>query len=106
MLNPLLFEGLVNVVSLVQLSRYFLWKSCFQRVFQTCIKRFGGFHRGDLVKALLAATLGVSRRNRTLDFCVSWFRVLSYFSWFPCVEVEVLVHMLHKKFFSLSMAES
>ena len=42
MLNPLLFEGLVNVVSLVQLSRYFLWNPCIQRVFQICIKRFGG----------------------------------------------------------------
>jgi hypothetical protein len=91
MLIPLL----VNVVSLVQLSWYSLWNPCIQRVCQTCIKRFGGFLRGDLVKALLAATIGVSRRNRTLDFCVSWFRVLSYFSWFPCVEVEVLVHMLH-----------
>ena len=32
--------------------------------------------------------------NQTFGFCFSYFRVLCYLSWFPCVEIEVIVHML------------
>ena len=36
--------------------------------------------------------------HQNFGFCLSYFRGLSYVSWFPCVKIEVLVHILLQQF--------